>query len=169
MGIESRLRDALTLWCGSRREGSLLLVLVAVAATARLRYPASTRSCRDPGKSMGDGEAFETYFNEELPNIADIGTLNIAFNGKDRTLGWVLYKWFRCALFHEAALAPEVSLVPSPRPGMLLVTNKSGLPPRVEITDALVVLLADLVCRSKENISLPRDVREEFIKHASGT
>ena len=39
MSIEHRIKDALYLWEDERYEGALLNVLVAVAATSRLRYP----------------------------------------------------------------------------------------------------------------------------------
>ena len=169
MSVESRLRDALDLWEGSRREGALLQVLVAVAATSRFRYPTSVASRRDPKKSMGDAEAFETYFNEELPNIADVRSFSFFFEGQTRSLGWVLYKWFRCSLFHEGTLAAQVALVPPAFKGSFALTNHAGPPPRIELTDTLVILLADLVCRSKENVGLPPDLREGFIKHVTGT
>lgn len=38
-GIRDRITDAKLLWASGRKEEALLLVLIAVAATARKKYP----------------------------------------------------------------------------------------------------------------------------------
>lgn len=64
--------DAATLWKAGRSEGSLLMVLVSIEATARERFPEGTKSREHVDqktgkpKNMGDGEAFCAFLDAEL-------------------------------------------------------------------------------------------------------
>ena len=57
MSVRARIDDAKALYGAHRIEGCLLLLLVAVAATSRKRYP-KTR--------MNDGDAFKTFLHDEM-------------------------------------------------------------------------------------------------------
>ena len=57
MSIPDRLADAELLLRHDRHEGALIMVLVAIAATARKRYP----------NKKFDGDAFCTFLVDEFP------------------------------------------------------------------------------------------------------
>ena len=114
-----------------RPEAALILVLVAVGATSRRRRPVGTPSVRHPGSKMGDGEAFETFFWEEMPRISRLQNYNVAYRGKMHRMERVLYKWFRCELFHAARLPATCALsrtrdAASPKSSTTWITFASG-------------------------------------------
>src|SRR5437763_1918585 len=65
MSIRQRIEDAVILDSVGRKEGALLSALAAAVATARLRYPEGTKSRWRQGKTMGEDEAFLTFFSED--------------------------------------------------------------------------------------------------------
>jgi hypothetical protein len=69
MSIRQRIEDAVILDSIGRKDGALLSVLIAVAATSRLRYPEGTKSNLKHGNEMADGEAFQTFLFEESESI----------------------------------------------------------------------------------------------------
>jgi hypothetical protein len=154
MSVQTCLEDARLLIEHGRDEGALLSVLVAVAATARRRFPQGTK---------GDRGAFEAFVTQEIPNISSMNSISLMFQGQNRPLGEVLYKWLRCNLAHEGELPPEIGFVPDPVPGKLLVHNQAGPPERIVFSHTLVILLADMVARAKENGDLPRGLRESIM------
>ena len=106
MSIRTRLEDALCLWNAGRKEGAWIQVLIAAAATARLRYP----------RPIGDKDAFTRFIREVTMTILDpsqparaapgIGMLL----GDYMTLDELIYVHMRCHLLHEAELAPKAGL-----------------------------------------------------------
>lgn len=108
MSIRARLDDAATLWTAGRREGAFLIALVAVAATARRRFP--------DRKSVGDRVAFEAF----LKAVCRV-RLSVEFRGEVRPLEHVLYKWLRCELVHEGAMPCDIQFMPDTEPGVLSV------------------------------------------------
>ena len=66
------------LFQNGRKEGALMLVLIAVAATSRKRYPKSIIS--------GDGQAFRKFASEEMskyaPGWSENTKAEIEFHGK---------------------------------------------------------------------------------------
>jgi hypothetical protein len=101
MSIRRRVEDAQFLWDHGRKEGALLAALVAVAATARLRFP--------DRKTVKDGEAFERFF-ESVRSVR----LNVEFRGEIHTIEHVFYKWLRCELVHEGGIPVDVQFTPGP-------------------------------------------------------
>lgn len=111
--IRDRIDDALLLWQHDRREGAFLSVLVAVAVTARLRFP-------DP--SVGDRQAFERFLY-----AAHSVRLSVEYRGACHPVEHVFYKWLRCELVHEAGVPLDIVFVPTERRGELSV--RAGGPP----------------------------------------
>lgn len=93
-GIQERLRDADALWQAGRRDSALLLALVALAARARLDYPA-----------LGDRAAFLAYTRSRHG-----WRISIEHRGQQVGLDELLYTWLRCSLVHEAALPVDISI-----------------------------------------------------------
>ena len=103
MSIKTRVEDAEHLWAQGRKEGAWVQALIAVAATARKRYP----------RPMGDRKAF-TSFVADISHtiltgeIGGPGPVYLRFYTEDRadhrTLEDMLYAELRCNLVHEAEL-----------------------------------------------------------------
>lgn len=130
MSIRDRVTDAIILWRSGRKDGALLSALVAVAATARRRYPVGTPSIDEPTsrRGMGDRESFERFLGTDLgPTLGLLGTgpdgyfgLRVPFQrgsippDPPRTLipyerlDHLFYKFVRCELAHEGALPTDV-------------------------------------------------------------
>jgi hypothetical protein len=102
LDIRARLEDAKLLWANGRREGAFLVALIAVAATARRRYP-----------RLGDRESFEKFLVD-----SHAVRINIEFRGAIHPIEHILYKWFRCALVHEGKLPIDIELIAETEPGM---------------------------------------------------
>jgi len=126
MSIRARVEDAIALFAAGRHEGALLSVLIAIAATSRRRRPESTPSIRKPGKSMGDGEAFEAFLADEMVNICRVQNFNVMFRGQLHRLEHVLYKWHRCELTHKGGLPNDVIFEAPQYPGGMSVAVDPG-------------------------------------------
>src|ERR1044071_489818 len=68
--IRDRIKDAIALYSAGRRDGALLLLLIASAAASRIRYPLGTPSTVQDGKSMPDREAFVTFLRDEMETLS---------------------------------------------------------------------------------------------------
>jgi len=150
MSIRARVEDACVAYAVGRPEAALTLVLAAVGATSRRRRPAGTPSVRHAGSEMGDGEAFEAFLWEEMPRICKVQNYNVAYRGKMHRMERVLYKWFRCELFHAAALPADLRFEPDPRPGVtrVAVEKASG---GLLLTHGWIDGLVDAVVHAPEN------------------
>lgn len=115
MSIRQRLEDAVILDSIGRKDGALLSVLIAVAATSRLRYPKGTKSNLNPKKKMDDNEAFQTFINEESESVYGKGRFlklsspcpdpnNPSAPAANLSHAAILYKYVRCELVHVAEL-----------------------------------------------------------------
>jgi hypothetical protein len=104
MSSKSRIEDADILFNIGRKEGALLLVLIAIAATSRKRYPHPQHR---------DDEAFINFVSEEMPKYAPgwkkDTKVNIDFRGESLWMPKVLYKFVRCNLAHEAKVPIFIS------------------------------------------------------------
>ena len=111
MSIPDRLRDASILYSQGRRDGALLSVLIAVAATARRRYP----------RPIKDRPAFTQFLSDEMVAVTGgaVRNYNVRVPGADKSkypgemmpLGVCLYEFVRCNLAHEATLPDNVEFV----------------------------------------------------------
>lgn len=94
MSAEDRLVDAEHLWAAGRREGALLSVMVAVAASARRTHSA-----------LKDRDAFVTFLKSR-----HAWTISVEFRGKLWDLDELFYTWLRCELVHMAALPVDIRI-----------------------------------------------------------
>jgi hypothetical protein len=92
MSAEDRLIDAQGLWAAGRREGALLLAMVALAASARRDHPKST-----------DRDAFVAFLKSR-----HTWTISVEFRGDQWDLDILFYTWLRCELVHQAALPIDI-------------------------------------------------------------
>ncbi len=129
MSNKARVDDAEQLWANGRKEGAWVQALIAVAATARLRYP----------KPIPDGQAFRSFICDIAGAIVSgrmesPGPLYIRFYSEDRsqyrTLEDIFYTELRCKLVHEVELK-EVGFSESRLEGDRLVSTFS-VPTRVQ-------------------------------------
>ncbi|MCI0627617.1 MAG: hypothetical protein L0387_39205 [Acidobacteria bacterium] len=148
VGVRERLEDALILWERGRKHGAWIQVLIAAAATSRVRFPA-----------MKDGDAFRAFIREVTPTIihgtapAISGGISVVFNADTPSplpLDQVLYKHMRCNLVHEAEMPLEVCLSESRLVGEQMVADLKGGTP-LTIPDYWVINLAKSVADAPEN------------------
>lgn len=149
MSISDRLDDASILFHNGRKQGALLSVLVAVAATSRRRYPKD---------DFRDNNAFVRFVVDEYPaiipscNWQPVSDEDYERNlrptasehdkkgywfrvpkSKDRDtwpddmmpLPAILYSYVRCNLAHEAALPDNVEFVDAD-PGQLIFSTEEN-------------------------------------------
>lgn len=95
MSIQERLEDADLLWKHNRREGALLSVLIAVAATARRAFP----------EIRGDRANFEAFMK-----TTHGWTIGVEYRAKAVDMDYLFYKWLRCELVHTGQLPPDIRI-----------------------------------------------------------
>jgi len=183
MSIRERLDDARILFAQGRRDGALLSVLIAVAATSRRRYPRTT---------MRDDEAFIRFLLDEHPAVVKISDWvptceddyircihpdKVLDEGGNRVGGWwfkvpgsgergwpdemmplatCLYKFVRNSLAHEGILPSNVEFVDS-EAGQLTF---QVLEDRLRISNSLMDGLGAAVTYAPENFDLFPDIAE---------
>jgi hypothetical protein len=153
MSVRERLEDARLLWEGGRKEGAWIQVLIAAAATSRIRFP-----------SKGNGEAFRSFIREVAPTILDgnapavPGGISINFydqvRGDGVSLDKLFYSHLRCNLVHEAVLADEVRLCESRVEEGRLIAELHGVGTKISpltIPDCWVLHLGKAVAEAPEN------------------
>lgn len=136
MSLKHLVDDARFLAADGRYLGALSVLMLAIAGSSKKRFSKKQRSLKDPEKWMGDGEAFELFLGGRiaelingLPEESDIGTsgINVSFRNKIHTLEYILYKYYRCELVHEAELPKDVGFSPRSEefsaPGVTLINN----------------------------------------------
>jgi hypothetical protein len=103
MSIQNRLEDAQLLWSAGRLEGAFVSVLIAVAGAARRTFP----------NQKGDRQAFEDFLRQGW-----FERISVEYRGEIHPVYHIFYKWFRCELIHEGALAIDVEFMSDPEPGV---------------------------------------------------
>ena len=157
MAIRERLDDAAFLYAHGRREGALLNVLVAVAATSRRRYPYDR---------FKDSEAFTRFVGDEMPVITAGGVknFNVRVPGGESAefpdglmpLGACFYRFVRCNLAHEAKLPSNVEfLAAGPGTFQVEITDE-----KIRLSDSFMDGLSKAVLYAPENADLFPDVAE---------
>jgi hypothetical protein len=73
--------------------------MIAVAATARHRYP--------DRKALKDGEAFKQF----LTDVMSV-RLSVEYRGECHPIEYIFYKWLRCELVHEGGLPIDIEFMP---------------------------------------------------------
>ena len=120
MSVRDRIEDATLLWNGGRKEGAFVQILIAVAATARKRYPRPPKGIKavpnsqrpQPGEYASDGTAFKTFILDEMEKITGGAKYNVAFpfQGNATTpLEDILYSHLRCHMIHEGETPPTIT------------------------------------------------------------
>lgn len=104
-GIRNRIDDALFLWKNGHEEGAFLSVLIAVTATARLRYP-----------KMKDRECFEQFLRD-----THSVRLGVEYRGECHPIEYIFYKWLRCQLVHEGGLPLNIKFMKEDETGLMSV------------------------------------------------
>jgi hypothetical protein len=148
MSIRERLEDAQVLWNNDRRQGAWIQVLIAAAATSKLRFA-----------QQSDGDAFRQFIREVTPTIVEgvspavPGGIRVILNAESLAqieLAQVVYKHLRCNLLHEAVMPADVRLSESRMVDGKLVADFQGGSPLV-IPDFWVLHLAKAVASAPEN------------------
>lgn len=138
MGIGDRVKDAEVLWNSGRYEGALLNVLIAVAATSRLRF--ANR------KEVSDNQAFTQFLEATHQPIR-----GVEFRGKIESMPRIFYKWLRCELVHEGALPIDIEFLPNEQPGAMLI-RAGGAPDYVlQLSHGWFFYLVQVVVTAPEN------------------
>ncbi len=184
MSIRDRLDDARLLLAQGRRDGALLSVLVAVAATSRRRYP------RDAIRK--DGEAFIRFLLDEHPVVVGmsdwvpgceddyircIDPKKVLDSKGERVGGWwfqvpgsgkygwpdelmplatCLYRFVRNNLAHEGMLPENVEFVDGPAGSITFQV----LEDRLRISNSIMDGLCRAVTFAPENFDLFPDIAE---------
>lgn len=147
IGVQARIEDAGVLADNGRYEGALLMLLVAVAATSRKRYPRGTRSKKNSGKEMGDCEAFTTFLRDEMWRLVREHDDFVHYRGEERPVEEFLYEFLRCNLVHEGHT--PVDLYPMRDSDILTIDYPDGS--GVSFSRLLLARLNDVVWRAPEN------------------
>jgi hypothetical protein len=105
MSIENRIKDAELLWKNNRKEGAFLNALIAIAATARKRYPYP---------KYKDNEAFIKFLQESWSRIK----VAVEFRNECIAIEEIFYKWIRCQLVHEGELPFDIEFMDDNGDGM---------------------------------------------------
>jgi hypothetical protein len=166
LGIRRRIEDARILWQAGRKEGAFGQILIAIAATARKRYPSPPRGTKPvpdnqrphPGEYARDGNAFKTFILDEMEKITGGPKYNVAFpfQGQLTPLEDILYEHLRCVLIHEGGMPDSITLTePVHEEGktfnVLRLRDPWGFP------EGWVDNLLSLVVQAPENESIFRD------------
>lgn len=146
-GVYARIEDAGVLADSGRFEGALLMLLVAVAATARKRYPLGTPSARRPKQKMGDREAFILFLRDEMWRLVREHSDVVLFRGRKRPIEDFLYEFLRCELVHNAIVPGD--LQPLRTEDLLTFDLPDGS--RVGFSKLLLARLNDVIWRAPEN------------------
>lgn len=149
MSIKARIDDSRVLYATGRREGALLSLLVAVAATSRRRYP--QRKSKTTPAGMTDREAFTKFMHDEMPAIARVQDLDVKFRGSMIRLEELFYEFVRCELAHEATLPHDVRFERTDRQ---YVKVDDAF---VELSDGWLDSIANAVQNAPENVDLFKD------------
>jgi len=96
MGIQERVEDARCLLQMKRYDGALLMLLVAVDATAR----------KENKEIGGNRKRFEKFIEERFSTVGQV-----EYRGKLCTIPHVFYEWLRCNLVHEADLPDDIEFM----------------------------------------------------------
>lgn len=147
MSIRKRIDDAIFLWQNNHFEGALLSTLIAVAATARLRYPDRA--------NVSDKASFEKFLGES----SRVKT-HIEFRGECRPIENIFYKWLRCELVHEGGIPTDIEFIPSEDQNALMIRAGGAPEYKLKLSESWFQHLVGIVVEAPEN----QGVFEEMIK-----
>ena len=151
MNVRTLLSDAEMLLKQGRFESALALVLMAIAATSRKRYP------RNHPKYKKDQEAFEAFVRDEMKNsITGLASMTAEVGGKEMPMESILYKILRCTVLHEGKIPEE--LVFEEKPDWSIRPAEG----RLVLSRNWILGLMRAVVRAKENEPLFKDVVDRW-------
>jgi hypothetical protein len=155
------------LWNAGRKEGAFIQILIAVAATARKRYPKPPKGMKPvpetqrphPGEYASDSNSFKTFLLDEMEKVTGGMKYNVAFpfGAKDKVpLEDILYVHLRCHMVHEGKTPPTITFTePVIEDGksysVLRLRDPFGLP------EFWLWNMARVVAQAPENRDLFRD------------
>lgn len=125
MSIREQVDDATFLAQNGRHLGALTILMLAIAASAKRRFPRGTKSLEIPANEMGDREAFTLFLGGRIREILlgeylgpDYGGsgISVNFRGQQHEVAYILYKFYRCELVHEGELPGDVEFSLSREP-----------------------------------------------------
>ena len=145
MSAKDLVEDAQLLWARGRKGSAFALILIAFAATARVRYP----------RPMPDNESFKRFIQDELATI--LGTkdtaVSLPFRGKSVPIEDILYSELRCQLIHEGELPDTITFTPKTvKDGVvcdvITITDPFGMP------ESWVLNMIRVIVNAPENARL---------------
>jgi hypothetical protein len=147
IGVQARVEDAGVLADNGRYEGAMLMLLVAVAATSRKRYPRGTPSKKNPRKQMSDREAFTTFLRDEIWRLVKEHEDFIVYHSEKKPIEDFLYEYLRNQLMHEGCI--PIDLYPMRDLDVLTIDYPDGS--GITFSRLLLARLNDVVWRVPEN------------------
>ncbi len=138
MSIRKRIDDAMFLWQNNHTEGAFLSALIAVAATARLRYPDRA--------NINDKESFEKFLGESSQ-----AKIQVEFRGECRPIENIFYKWLRCELVHEGGIPTDIEFVPSENQNALMIRAGGAPEYKLKLSENWFHHLVSIVLEAPEN------------------
>jgi len=147
MSIRARLEDAQILAQQGRLDGALLMLLVAVAATAKKRFP-----------HLGDAEGFKAFVKRGVQEVTPIkvgGGFSVQFRGESVMIERIFYEFMRNNLVHEARLPADLEVILEPTPGMTSLRVEAN---RVSVGLGWLDNLVAMVIHAPENAAEFADV-----------
>jgi len=135
MGIRQQIEDVRLLAANDRHLSALTVLMLAIAATSRRRFPKGTRSVENPAKTMGDREAFTLFLGGRMRNLmfggygadeASNSSFIVDFKEKKHDLAYIFYKYYRCELIHEGELPQDIEFQPPSDESKLGVSLTTG-------------------------------------------
>jgi hypothetical protein len=147
MSVRTKIEDAEFLKKNGRKEGALLFILIALAATSRKRYPRIVKNDRD---------AFTTFLGEELTKRIRVGKFWVKFRNKMILLQDLFYEFVRCKLAHEAQIPEDIKFT---KGDMLHVQVDEK---EISLSEKFIDILFDIVIKAEENKEEFKDILEKI-------
>lgn len=147
MSVRTRIEDAEFLYKNGRKDGALLSILVALAATSRKRYPKVVKK--------KDRDAFTTFLGEELTKRIRVGKFVVKFRNKMILLQDLFYEFVRCELAHEAQIPKDIKFT---KGDMLHVKVDEK---EISLSEKFVDILFNIVIKAEENKEEFKDILEK--------
>ncbi|WP_223532119.1 hypothetical protein [Pseudomonas sp. BF-R-30] len=172
MTISQQVDDAKFLIAQGRHIGALTILSLAVAASSRKVFPAKvTKSLRN-NDVMRDEEAFTLFLGGRIRRIVqnvNIGPefcasgFTVMFKGEPKAVEYLIYKYYRNGLVHEADLPEDVEFVESQPGGATFANN--GVSVGISCGDKLILDYGWLDVLVKAVVEAPCNGEEFGIKH----
>jgi hypothetical protein len=147
MSVRTRIEDAEFLYKNGRKDGALLSILIALAATSRKRYPKVVKEDRD---------AFTAFLGEELTKRIGVGKFKVKFRNKMILLQDLFYKFVRCELAHEAQIPEDIKFT---KGDMLHVRVDEK---EISLSERFIDILFNIVIKAEENKEEFNDILEKI-------